>query len=104
MAKSIFYLPALAAFAFYGYIFLFAWIGPIDPMMWLLVAMMFVSAVIMSKNRWWGCLFGLAVGIKLIQMSMADTGQVIDIERPIGIIFCVFYIACGFWIYKKSMS
>ena len=70
--------------------------------MWLLTAMMFVSAVIMSKNRWWGCLFGVSVGIKLIQMSMTDTGQVIDIERPVGIILCLFYTVCGILVYRKS--
>lgn len=40
------------------------------------IALLFASAILMAKNKWWGCLFGILIGICLICMGMQETGQV----------------------------
>ena len=40
-------------------------------------------------------MFGIVTGVILIYMGMQETGQIIK-EWPIGIIFCLYYIICGF--------
>ena len=67
----------------------------INPVVWLFVALLFVSGFLMIKDKWWGCMFGIVTGVILIYMGMQETGQIIK-EWPIGIIFCLYYIICGF--------
>ena len=56
----------------------------------------------MSKGKWWGSLGGVIVGLVLIYMSTQYTGQVIDIERPLGIVFLVYYLICGILLYRNK--
>ena len=99
--SEMFYIPAVCALLFYGGIALSGSIGSVAPAAWLFVALLFAAAFTMAKGKWWGCLFGVAVGAKLIQMSTVYTGQVIDIERPMGIALCAFYIICGIFVYRR---
>lgn len=59
------------------------------------VILLFIAAFMLNKNKWWGSLFGVIVGVALVWMSFQYTGQPIDIERPIGIVLCLFYAICG---------
>lgn len=74
----------------------------INPAVWFFVALLIVSAVFMSKGKWWGSLGGVIVGLMLIYMSTQYTGQVIDIERPLGIGFLAYYLICGILLYKNK--
>ena len=49
-----------------------------------------------------GALFGLLPAIHLLYMSTQFTGQVINIEMPLGIITALYMIVCGFWVWKKG--
>ena len=71
-------------------------------MVWLWIAIMFIAAVVMLKGKWYGCIGGLIVGCVLIYMSTKYTGQPFDIERPLGLILCVYYLICGVTVYKKD--
>ena len=74
----------------------FSGFGAIHPDVWLCIAMLFLSAVLMARKKWFGCIPGIMVGILLIWMSFRSTGQVIDIEMPLGIALILFYIISGF--------
>ena len=95
MKKVIYFTPAIFGLVFYSLLTVFSGFGAIHPVVWLCIAMLFVSAVLLAKKKWFGCLPGILVGGILILMSFLSTGQVIDIERPLGIGLILFYILCG---------
>lgn len=94
MKKLVYFIPAAAAFIFYGAAGMLAGFGAIHPVAWILVALLFAAAVIMAKGKWWGCFFGVAAGVILIFMGMRDTGQIVK-EWPIGLILCIGCLAFG---------
>ena len=95
MKKVIYFTPAIFGLMFYSLLALFSGFGAIHPVVWLCIAMLFMSAVLLAKKKWFGCLPGILVGVLLIWMSVQYAGQVIDIERPLGIGLILFYILCG---------
>ena len=76
MKKLVYFIPAAAAFIFYGAAGMLAGFGAIHPVAWILVALLFAAAVI------------------LIFMGMRDTGQIVK-EWPIGLILCIGCLAFG---------
>ena len=74
----------------------------IDTIAWLITAMLIISALLMYKNKWWGCLFGIAVGAVWIYMGTRETGQIIN-ESPVGIAVCLYYLICGSLCYKNKI-
>lgn len=101
MKKVIYFTPAIFGLVFYSLLTVFSGFGAIRPTVWLCIAMLFVSAVLLAQKKWFGCIPGILVGILLICMSFQSTGQVIDIERPLGIALIVFYIFCGYGSDKR---
>lgn len=95
MKKVIYFTPAVFGLVFYSLLTVFSGFGAIHPVVWLCIAMLFVSAVLMAKMKWFGCIPGIVVGAILIWMSFQSTGQVIDIEMPLGIMLILFYILSG---------
>ena len=101
MRKVLYFAPAIFGLVFYCLQAVFSGLGAIHPAVWLCVAMLFVSAVLLAKKTWFGCIPGILVGIIVIWMSFQSTGQVIDIERPLGIALIAFYIFCGYGSDKR---
>ena len=101
MKKVIYFTPAIFGLMFYSLLAVFSGFGAIRPAVWLCIVALFVSAVLMSKKKWYGCIPGVLVGAILIWMSFQSTGQVIDIERPLGIALITFYIFCGYGSDKR---
>ena len=95
MKKVIYFTPAIFGLMFYSLLTVYSGFGAIHPAVCLCIAMLFVSAVLMSKKKWYGCIPGILVGVILIRMSFQSTGQVIDIEMPLGIVLILFYILSG---------
>lgn len=95
MRKVLYFTPAIFGLVFYSLLVVFSGFGAIHPAVWLCIAMLFLSAVLMAHKKWFGCIPGILVGILLIWMSFQSTGQVIDIEMPIGIALILFYILSG---------
>ena len=101
MRKVLYFTPAIFGLVFYSLLAVFSGFGAIHPAVWLCIAMLFVSAILLAKKKWFGCVPGILIGIILIWMSFQSTGQVIDIERPLGISLIVFYIFCGYGSDKR---
>lgn len=95
MKKVLYFTPAIFGLMFYSLLAVFSGFGAIHPAVWLSIVALFVSAVLMSKKKWYGCIPGVLVGAILICMSFHSTGQVIDIEMPLGIALILFYILSG---------
>lgn len=95
MRIVLYFTPAIFGLVFYSLLAVFSGFGAIHPAVWLSIGMLFVSAVLMAQKKWLGCMPGILVGVILVWMSFQSTGQVIDIERPIGIALIMFYILSG---------
>ena len=96
MKKVLYFVPAIFGLVFYCLLAVFSGFGAIHSAVWLCIAMLFLSAVLMAQKKWFGCLPGILVGVLLIWMSFRSAGQVIDIEMPLGIALILFYILSGF--------
>ena len=95
LKKVLYFVPAIFGLVFYCLLAVFSGFGAIHPVVWLCIAMLFLSAVLMTKKKWFGCIPGILVGAILIWMSFQSTGQVIDIEMPLGLALILFYILSG---------
>ena len=66
------------------------------------IALFLISGFLLSKEKVWGCILGMIPGIVFAWMSTNETGQVINIELPLGLIIVGFYVGCGIGIYRKQ--
>ena len=73
-----------------------------SPLWYAWVVLLWLGGFLLNKGKVWGCLFGLFPAIHLLYMSTQSTGQVINIEMPLGIITALYVIACGFLVWKKG--
>ena len=94
-----YFLPAVLGLLFYGTIALSGGFFSIHPLAWCFVALLFLCAVWMRKQKWWGCLGGILTGGVLIYMGTQYTGQVIN-ESILGISLCAYYLLCG-WLCRN---
>ena len=100
MRKFIGYIPAALFTGFYLFSGLTgASITMSMVLIWL--ACFWLSAFFLHKGLFWGGAFGLLPGVHMIYMSTQYTGQVINIEMPLGIILILFYGIYGFYLWKK---
>ena len=78
MKTILCYLPSLLFLTFYlcvGFILSFE---GINPLVWLLCALLLSGGYLMSKGRWWGAVTGLVTGSFYIYLSFQENGQVIS--------------------------
>ncbi|MEE0944480.1 MAG: substrate-binding domain-containing protein [Clostridia bacterium] len=103
MKKYIGYIPAVLFSAFYLMVgFVGASFTMSMVLLWL--ACFWISAILLHKGVFWGGVFGLFPAINMIYMGTQETGQVIDIEIPLGIAVLLFYVIFGFYLWKKRNS
>ena len=72
----------------------------VKEMIWMVL--FFIGGLLLSKEKIWGCMFGMIPGIAFVWMSSNDTGQVVNIELPLGIIIIGFFVGCGIGVYRKK--
>ena len=72
----------------------------VKEIVWL--ALFLIGGFLLSKEKIWGCLLGMIPGIVFVGLSTNDTGQVINIEFPLGMIIIGFYVGCGIGMYRKQ--
>lgn len=103
MKKYIGYIPAVLFTAFYLFVGItgasFTLSGVI---IWL--ACFWISALLLHKGLFWGGIFGLFPAVHMIYMGTKETGQVIDIEIPLGIALLLFYVIYGVFLWKKRSA
>lgn len=72
----------------------------VKEIVWM--ALFLISGFLLSNEKVWGCVFGVFPGIVFVWMSTNYTGQVINIELPLGLIIIGFYVGCGIGLYWKQ--
>lgn len=100
MKKHIGYIPAVLFTALYLFI---AFSGTSFAMSTVLIwiACFWISGILIHKGAFWGGLPGLIPAIHMITMGTRFSGQVMDIEIPLGIALIIFYTICGILLWKK---
>ena len=101
--EILYFIPAII-FATVYLIMVFAGFGIVTVKEVLWLTMLLVGGIILSNGKFWGGVFGLIPAAVFIYMSIRYTGQVINIERPLGIIIAVYYILCSVIVYIKTSS
>lgn len=100
MKNIIFFIPAIIFTAFYGLIIL--GIGlPVSPIVFVWIALFIISGILMTIKLFWGGILGILPGCYLIYMSTVDTGQIMKIELPLGVIIATYYFVCSSYIFIK---
>lgn len=101
--KILFFIPAIIFALFYGFLAIID-IGAISPIVIGWLALFIVAGFLLSKSVFLGSLLGIFPAIHLIYMSTQETGQVLNIELPLGIIVLLFYIIFGYLVYKHRTA
>ena len=101
MKKILYFLPFVLCCIIYVFLGIVSSFETINPFVWVALVMLLIAGLLMSQNKWWGCIFGIVIGILLIYMGTQETGQIIK-ETPFGIIMCIYYIVCALVSNKKK--
>ena len=101
MKKILYFFPVGSACIIYIFLGVISSFSSINPFVWLSLILLFISGLLMNKNKWWGCILGILIGVLLIYMGNRETGQIIK-ETPFGIIICIYYILCASVAYRKK--
>ena len=100
MKKVLFYFPAIVYTT--AVIILNLILNTCSPLWYVWVVLLWLGGFLLSKGNAWGGLFGLLPAVHLLYMSTQPTGQVINIEMPLGMITALYVVACGIWVWKKG--
>lgn len=103
MKKIVFYIPAIIFTIFYG-LLATQGVGAISPIVIVWLAMFLVAGILLNRTIFWGALLGVVPAIHLIYISTQETGQVVNIEFPLGIVVFLYYAICSYCVYKKKKT
>ena len=100
--KILFYIPLLIFLTVY-LIMMIMGMGLISirELLWLMCFA--VSGLLLNKGILWGGVFGLIPAVSFLIMSVQYTGQILNIERPLGIILIAYYLVCSYAVYRKRI-
>lgn len=99
--KIIYFVPFITFLVVYAVMVILGFgMLSLKEVVWLL--MFFVGGILLCKGKVWGSIFGVIPAIIFIFMSTNDTGQVINIERPLGIILCIYYLIYSLIAFKRK--
>lgn len=99
--KLIYFVPFITFLVVYAVMILLGFgIISFKEVVWLF--MFFAGGILLFKRKVFGSVVGVIPAIIFIFMSANDTGQVINIELPLGIIICIYYLICGFIAFKEK--
>ena len=101
--KIIFFIPAILFVMIFVFVVTSLGISSIEPRSYVWLALILIAGILLSKDQFWGGFIGIFLGILTIYSSTKETGQIIDIELPIGVMVVIYYVLCsGFVIFKKA--
>lgn len=100
--KIVYYIPSIIFVAFYGWLTVNFGFGGISSIAYVWIALLLGSAVLLSYGKFWGGVFGMLTGAYWVYMSTIDTGQVINIEMPLGLVMLVYFALCSGYVFHKN--
>lgn len=102
LKKWLFFIPAIVFTFFYGWLALDG-IGAIHPVVFVWLALFWISGILLSKTVLWGGLFGAIPGIYFVYMGTQEAGQIIS-ETPIGVVVLLYFAMCTYCVYKMKQK
>ena len=69
-------------------------IGGFQPIAFAYIIFPILAGVFLRKGKWWGCFFGIAMGVLLIYNGMTAQPQIM-VGFVAGLILTAYYIAMG---------
>lgn len=95
--RMLYFIPVLTYMAMLVFGF---GIVSVKEVVWLLLFL--ISGFLLSADKFWGSILGMIPAVYFIFMSTEYTGQVINIEIPLGIGLIIYYLICSFVVYRGS--
>ena len=95
MKKFLYVMPAVLICMLYGLLAALAGgIGGFQIVAYLYITCPILSGIFLRRDKWWGCLFGMAMGGILIHQSVTaePTGMIGFVA---GLILAAYYAAMG---------
>ena len=103
MKKFLYIMPAVLICMLYALLASLAGgISGFQPVAFVYITLPILAGIFLRRGKWWGCFFGIAMGVVLLYMGSQHTGQVMDIERPMGLAFLIYYTIMGFICRKAN--
>ena len=89
MKKFLYIMPAVLILMLYALLAALAGgVSGFQPVAYLYMILPIAAGILLRKGKWWGCLFGAAMGTMLFFTGMT-------VARIAGIVLAVYYIAMG---------
>ena len=95
MKRFLYIMPAVLICMLYGLLAALAGgIGGFQPIAFVYIGLPILSGVLLRNGKWWGCLFGMAIGGILIYNGMAAEPQMFA-GFVAGLVVAAYYAAMG---------
>ena len=91
MKKFLYIMPAVLICMLYALLAALAGgIGGFQPIAFAYILLPVAAGILLRRNKWWGCFFGIAMGGILLY-----TGRNMMIAFAAGLVLAAYYIAMG---------
>lgn len=91
MKKYLYIMPAVLVCMLYALLAALAGgVGGFQPIAFVYMGLPLAAGLLLRRGRWWGCLFGIAMGAVLL---LKASGAAVAIAA--GILLAVYYAAMG---------
>lgn len=91
MKKFLYIMPAVLICMLYALLAALAGgIGGFQPIAFAYILLPVAAGILLRRNKWWGCFFGIAMGGILLY-----TGRNMMIAFVAGLVLAAYYIAMG---------
>ena len=100
MKKILLYVPAILYTV--GIFALNIILKTFSPIWYIWAVLLWLSGILLTKEKSWGGVLGLFPAVHLIYMSMQYTSQVINIELPLGLATAIYILSCSLVVWKKN--
>ena len=100
--KALYCFPAILYGGLIALIGFDTGFGSFQPEAWVYILLLITAAVLLCKNKWWGCIPGMAVGSLIVYLfETSNAHQHVNVN-PVGIGVAVYYLAMGYFCYKLN--
>lgn len=101
--RLLYFLPFILSIIIYSGAVIMG-LGMISAKEIVWTALFLVSGFFLCQGKFWGSIFGLIPAVIFMYMSTQYTGQVINIEMPLGVVIAIFYITCSILVYRDKLT
>ena len=95
MKQFLYIMPAVLICMLYGLLAALAGgIGGFQPIAFVYILLPILAGILLRKDKWWGCLLGIAMGAFLVYNGMTAQPQMM-VGFVAGLVLAAYYIAMG---------